>query len=362
MRMLVGTRKGLFVHRGEGERWDVETRAFIGDPVSLTLHDPRDGALYAALNLGHFGCKLHRSEDDGRTWQEVGVPRYPVRPEGEDDGNPWSLQLIWCLEAGAASQPGRLWCGTIPGGLFRSDDRGDTWTLVDSLWQRPERKGWFGGGYDHAGIHSICVDPRHAGTLTLGVSIGGIWRSTDDGATWTQHGRGLRADYTPAESAADLNQQDPHRVVQCAGAPDVFWTQHHNGIFISRDGADTWREIEGASPAGFGFPVVVHPQRPDTAWFVPARSDACRVPVDGRFVVLRTDDGGTSFEVQHDGLPTGEAWDLVYRHGLDIGADGETLAMGSTTGALWCTGNGGRRWRALSTHLPPIACVRLVAD
>lgn len=365
MRMLVGTRKGLFVLRGEGERWVPDVQAFLGDPVSLALHDPRDGALYAALNLGHFGCKLHRSEDHGRTWQEIAVPRYPAKPADTGataDPNPWSLQLIWCLEAGAATQPGRLWCGTIPGGLFRSDDRGDSWQLVDSLWQRPERLGWWGGGYDQPGIHSICIDPRDANTLTLGISIGGIWRSTDDGASWTQHGRGLRAEYTPAENAAELNQQDPHRVLQCAAAPDVFWTQHHNGIFVSHDGADTWREIHDVRPSAFGFALAVHPRKPGTAWFAPAQGDACRVPVDGRFVVTRTDDGGASFQVQRNGLPSGSAWDLVYRHALDVAADGETLAMGSTTGSLWATADGGARWQHVDAHLPPVACVRLVPD
>ena len=360
MRMLVCTRKGLFIYRGEGAHWEVERRAFIGDPVSLALHDPRDGALYAALNLGHFGCKLHRSVDDGHSWQELDAPRYPAKPEGSDDANPWSLQLIWALTAGAASQPGRLWCGTIPGALFRSDDRGESWQIIESLWQRQERLGWFGGGFDQAGIHSICIDPRDANTLTLGVSIGGVWRSHDNGDSWTQLGYGLRAEYLPAESVADLNQQDPHLLVQCAGAPDTFWTQHHNGIFVSHDNAYSWREIAAPSPVGFGFPVAVHPRDGNRAWFAPAQKDACRVPVDGRFIVARTDNGGKGFTLQRRGLPEGEAWDLVYRHGLAIANDGDSLAMGSTTGSLWCTANGGAQWHAISHHLPPIACVRLV--
>ena len=362
MRMLVGTRKGLFIYRGASARWQVEQRAFIGDPVSLVLHDSRDDAIYAALNLGHFGCKLHRSDDGGANWQELEAPRYPSKPAGTDDANPWSLQLIWALEAGAVSQPGRLWCGTIPGALFRSDDRGASWQINEGLWQRDERRGWWGGGFDQPGIHSICIDPRDANTLTLGVSIGGIWRSRDDGANWTQHGFGLRAEYTPAENAAELNQQDPHLVVQCAGAPQVFWTQHHNGIFVSHDDAHSWREITTSSPVGFGFPVAVHPRDPNRAWFVPAQRDSCRVPVDGRFVVARTDDAGASFTLQQRGLPEGEAWDLVYRHGLAIANDGESLAMGSTTGSLWCTADGGAQWHAISHHLPPIACVRLVDD
>jgi hypothetical protein len=102
----------------------------------------------------------------------------------------------------------------------------------------------------------------------------------------------------------------------------------------------------------------VHPEDPDTAWFVPAVKDECRVPVDGRFVVTRTTDGGRTFDVFSRGLPEPPAYDLVYRHGLDIAEDGRWLAMGSTTGGLWVSGERGESWRCLSAHLPPIYAVR----
>ena len=55
-----------------------------------------------------------------------------------------------------------------------------------------------------------------------------------------------------------------------------------------------------------------------------------------------------------EGLPQEHAYDLVFRHALDIDATGERLAFGSTTGGLWVTENGGDRWHAVSVHLPPI--------
>ena len=47
----------------------------------------------------------------------------------------------------------------------------------------------------------------------------------------------------------------------------------------------------------------MHPNDPDTAWFVPGISDEKRYPVDGRVVVNRTRDGGRSFETLTRGLP-----------------------------------------------------------
>ena len=143
-------------------------------------------------------------------------------------------------------------------------------------------------------------------------------------------------------------------MVQCAGAPEHFWVQHHNGVFRSRDGARTWADVPDAKPSVFGFAVGVHPREPDTAWFVPAVKDECRVPVDARFVVSRTRDGGRTFEALHDGLPTGASYDLVYRHGLAVAPDGNGLAIGSTTGGLWTSGDQGDHWRALPARLPPV--------
>lgn len=359
--LLAATRKGLFVLARAGDRWITEHVAFLGDRVSMVLADPRDGAWFAALDLGHFGAKLQRSHDRGRTWTELAVPAYG---DGDQvltgDGKPprpAALELIWCLEPGAASQPGRLWAGTLPGGLFRSDDHGASWQLVRGLWDREERAEWFGGGYDVPGIHSVCVDPRDPRTIRVAVSCGGVWRSDDDGATWRLTGDGLFAAYMPDERARDPRIQDPHRMVQCAAAPDTLWVQHHNGVFRSDDGGERWHDVATVVPSVFGFAIGVHPFDPRTAWTVPAVKDEKRIPVDARLVVSRTRDGGANFEALADGLPQAAAYDLVYRHGLAVDATGARIAIGSTTGGLWTSDNGGDRWAALAERLPPIAAL-----
>jgi hypothetical protein len=270
---------------------------------------------------------------------------------------PATLVKLWALEAGGAAEPGRLWCGTIPGGLFRSDDGAASWQLVRGLWDRAERSGWFGGGYDAPGIHSICVDPRDARRLVLAISSGGVWCSSDAGASWEQGAHGMRAAYMSPERAFDPNIQDVHRLVQCAAQPEHFWAQHHNGVFASDAGARRWREIADVPPSAFGFAVAVHPRDPRTAWFVPAIKDERRVPVDGALVVARTRDGGASFEVLREGLPQRECYDLVYRHGLAVDASGERLAFGSTTGGVWTSGDGGDSWQALAARLPPVHAI-----
>lgn len=352
--LYVASRKGLLTFTTGGRKWRLSQTAFLGDPVTAVMADPRDGMLYAALNLGHFGVKLHRSDDGGLSWQELPAPAYAVAGGDADGNDEPSVSMIWCLAAGGADEPGVVWAGTIPGGLFRSANRGETWSLVEALWNQPRRAEWFGGGYDDPGIHSICVDRRDRRRLAVGVSCGGVWRSDDGGDSWRLGGAGLRAEYMPPDRSDDRVVQDPHRLAQCAAAPDVIWCQHHNGIFRSDDGGDTFVEITTAQPSAFGFAVAAHPGDPDTAWFVPAVKDECRIPVDDRLVVSLTRDGGASFEVLTAGLPPPPAFDLVYRHALDVDGAGDRLAMGTTTGNLWIADTAEGSWTNISTHLPPI--------
>jgi photosystem II stability/assembly factor-like uncharacterized protein len=202
------------------------------------------------------------------------------------------------------------------------------------------------------------VDPRDSRHLTIGVSCGGAWITRDGGQTWSCGGKGMRAEYMPPERAYDTNIQDPHLLVQCAARPDGLWVQHHNGIFKSDDGAASWTEIKNVKPSVFGFAVAVHPRDPDTAWFVPAIKDEKRIPSEGKVVVNRTTNGGKTFKTLTRGLPQKHAYDLVFRHALDIDVSGERLAFGSTTGSLWITEDGGDSWQTLSTHLPPVYAVR----
>ena len=299
------------------------------------------------------------------TFAEVATPEYPPQPEGQVDLDPmrktpleWKLKKVWALASGPGKNGSRLYCGTLPGGLFTSDDQGASWQLVRSLWDHPERKRWFGGGMDEPGLHSISVHPTKPGHLAVAVSCGGVWVSEDDGESWQVRGEGMRAAYLPPDQAHDPVTQDPHCLVRCESDPEKFWVQHHNGIFRSVDGAESWQEVEKAGPSTFGFAVAVHPENADTAWFVPAQKDEHRAPVDGALVVTRTRDGGKSFDVLKEGLPQHHAYDLIYRHALDIDRESKTLAFGSTTGSLFVSEDLGDHWQCLNAHLPPIYCVR----
>lgn len=109
----MGTRKGLFLLRGDGTRtrWTPEGHALEGWSVNQAVADPRDGTLYACANGSiHGGC-VQLSEDGGQTWERAEAPRLP-----EESG--LKLAATWHLEPVHASQPGTLWLGGDSGSFF----------------------------------------------------------------------------------------------------------------------------------------------------------------------------------------------------------------------------------------------------
>jgi hypothetical protein len=79
--------------------------------------------------------------DLGKTWTVSKNPKFP-------DGSDRTFFQTWHIEPGHASTPNVVWAGTEPTALFKSEDRGETWTLNKALDDVPSRKEWvpgFGG-------------------------------------------------------------------------------------------------------------------------------------------------------------------------------------------------------------------------
>lgn len=388
--ILLGTRKGTVIFDRLDGIWRPRPITHAGIPVCYAARDPRDGTLWASLDHGHWGPKLSRSRDNGVTWEDVMSVKYPkdaryiVKYLPSPDFNPESptaqaeyanatVYKIWNIAFGHADQPGKLYAGTIPGGLFVSDDGGDTWELNRPLWNHDSRGGdlfagdattenrWYGTpasidyGVFEPGIHSIIVDPRDSSHLLVAVSSAGVIESKDGGLTWHGRNRGMLNDYIPNPEAEWGH--DPHFVTGCAGQPDHLWQQNHCGVFYSSDGAQHWKKVSVPDVGvHFGFPIVADAHDGLTAWVVPAHADSERMAIDGGLFVARTTDGGQSWQTFRKGLPQDNAYDIVLRHGLD--AAGDSLCFGSSTGNLYLSEDRGETWQCLGNNFPPIYSVR----
>lgn len=385
-RILVGTRKGTFLVERINGRWKPGLAGHAGAGVNFVARDPHSGILWAALGHGHWGAKLSRSSDNGKSWSDAAQIKYPegaryfgIPEPSEDDESaspPENATLkaatvlkLWTIAFG---QAGRVYVGTIPGGLFVSDDGGERFELNLPLWNHESRGGnlfdgdgtgvthWYGtpaseGGEFAPGIHSILVDPRNHDRVLVAVSTAGVLETTDGGRSWRSRNKGMLMDYLPNPSAEWGH--DPHSIALCSDQPDHVWQQNHCGVFYSTDGAATWKKVSSADQgAHFGFPVAVDADDGKTAWVVPGKADMARMAIDGGLYVARTRDGGGSWEQLREGLPQENAYDVVYRHALDI--SGDRLAFGSTTGNLYVSENRGASWQTVANNLPPIYSVR----
>lgn len=353
-RFLCGTQKGLLVFNKIGRKWTFVRDHFLGFPVSFVYVDPRNGHWWVSLAHKHWGHKMHRSEDKGETWIAVEPPKYP---EGSmiNEREAARLRLIWSISHGGYSRPNRLFVGTEPGGLFVSDDYGQSFQLVESLWNHPTRPSqWFGGGRDQAGIHTIRVHPTNDDHLLIGVSCAGVFQSIDGGSSWEATNSGLRADYLPR---ADVKAgHDPHQIEICRAAPHVVWQQNHCGVYRSVDSGQNWDEVTDVNGLGnYGFALAIDHSNPDRAWIIPATSETMRVAVNKSLFVCRTDDGGKSWQILKAGLPQENFYDIVLRHAFAF--DRETLVFGTNMGAVFLSENMGAQWQMIGAHFPKINVV-----
>jgi hypothetical protein len=369
------------VDRGK-RGWEPALLGHAGVGVNYVTRDPETSTLWAALNHGHWGPKLSRSNDAGKTWEDapqIGYPagaRYLDVPPGADpkqgqrpNYKDAKLLKLWVIAFGPN---GRMYVGTIPGGLFVSEDRGESFALNLPLWNHESRGGdlfhgegsgvthWFGTPASEAGefapgIHSIVVDPRNPDRMLVAISTAGVLETADGGKSWRSRNKGLVMDYLPDPSAEWGH--DPHFVELCPGQPDHVWQQNHCGVFYSCDGAATWKKVsDPASGVHFGFPVAVDSRNGKTAWVVPGKTDMQRTTIDGALFVARSEDGGASWKQLRKGLPQEHAYDVIYRHALDNRED--VLAFGSTTGNLYVSEDRGESWQSVAQNLPPIYSVR----
>ena len=134
------------------------------------------------------------------------------------------------------------------------------------------------------------------------MSSGGVHESVDGGRSWNPLVRGMEV--VEGFDAANIAFHDPHCVRICPGNPDRLYQQSHCGIYRIDRPSQQWVRVGKAMPrtvGDIGFPMVVHPREPDTAWVF---------PMDG-----------------------------------------------TTGGELWASRSEGRNWSCIARHLPEIYAV-----
>ena len=354
--LMIGTRKGLWLATSDDDRrtWKVRGPEEAMSEVHSVAVDTRGSTprLFMGSKSWHWGPQVLRSDDLGATWQRPADGAFKFP---EDTGT--SLEAVWAI-APSPCEEGVVWAGTEPQGLFRSTDNGETFSLVRGLWNHPHRPEW-GAGFGGPAIHTVLPHPTDPRQVTVAMSTGGVYRTLDGGETWKPANQGIKAEFFPGEVQYPEFGQCVHKVARDSGDPDRLYAQNHGGVFRSDDAGEKWSSIANGLPADFGFPVVAHPRRSGTLYLFPLDAAEGRWPHEGRARVCRSRDAGQSWEGLGKGLPDEGFWSAVMRDAM-CADDGEPTGVyfGSRDGTVFASADEGDSWQSVAEHLPDVLCVR----
>jgi hypothetical protein len=234
MRLLAATGDGVAGLELDGNR-GVGHMNLAASGIQCLARDPRDPDFLVAGSRGHG---VWRSVDEGLSWEQLEFPEPDV------------------YSVAVSPADGTVYAGCEPSMLFASRDRGASWSELETLREIPSAPTWsFPPRPWTSHVRWIAPSPHDAGLLLVGIELGGVMRSEDGGATWSDHRPGAQPD---CHSLA-WHPTVPSRAYEAAGG----------GAAWSRDAGVTWTAADAGRDRHYTWAVAVDPEDPD-CWFVSA--------------------------------------------------------------------------------------------
>lgn len=353
--LMVGTTKGAFLLSSGPDRdsWAVDGPHFPGEEVYAIALDQRRGrpVLWAAPGSPFWGTTLRRSDDLGGTWSDK-----ESRPVKFPEASKLSLTRIWQIRPGRHDEPDTLYLGVEPSCLFESRDGGESWAPVEGFLNHEHREQWTPGGGGLC-LHTILPHPAARELMLVAFSTGGVYGTSDGGASWAPRNKGVRADFLP-DKHPEFGQC-VHKIVHHPDRPERLFLQNHWGLYRSDDWAESWTDVANGVPSDFGFAMAMHPHDPDTVYIVPLEGDFFRCTPEAKLRVYRTRDAGTSWQPLSAGLPQEGAYETVLRDGMDTDtARPAGVYFGTRSGKVYASADDGDTWTLVTEGLPPILNVK----
>jgi hypothetical protein len=343
--MAVGTSEGLFLV-SDGV---TDGPIFPGRQVTALL---QHGTRYLAATIDRSGrASLLVSTDGGVRWQDP-QPDPVAFPEGAGESLLGITQLQLDQSSGDENNVA-LFAGTQPCALFRSNDLAQTFELVGSLFeplQSDEPK-----SIETSILHTILTHRDRPKRIIVGSEPGGVFKSDDAGKSWTacNPSQAIPLDRVH-KLASDAGNPDG---LWLQGDAAVLYSPDAGDTWENVTGLGKQESL----PSGFGRCIVAHPVQPACAFVFPLASKDFPVNPSGRCVVYRSYDRGETWQALGEGLPATAAYLSVNREAFTIGASAPyPLALGTTTGRVYASVDSGESWRLFVDNLPPVLCLRVL--
>ncbi|MFB6129412.1 MAG: WD40/YVTN/BNR-like repeat-containing protein [Salinigranum sp.] len=316
--LLVAMEDSLLVATGDDGDWRAERRSIgTSERIECVAAAPsKPGRIFC----GTLGGGLRRSEDGGETWVRIAA-------DAVESAAVTSVAV-------SPRDPDEVWVGTEPSAVYRSLDGGDTWWRRGEPTDLPSASGWSFPPRPHTHhVRWIEVDPAAPDHLYVSIEAGALIQTRDAGETWV--------DRVPS------SRRDNHSLATHPEAPGRAYAAAGDGYAETRDAGETWVHPQEGLDHRYVWSVAVDPGDPDTRLVSAARGpqSAHSAGSAESYVYRRT--GDDPWE-RVAGLPSGEG---VLRPVLAAGHAPMELYAASNRG-LFRTGDAGGEWTRLDVSWP----------
>lgn len=335
-RIQVGTLEGVATleRAAPDAPWALTRRSLDDRHVAALVYEDLSGKLFAAA---HSDGGLWVSDDgEGKSWRQLS--------NGLDRPHMYSM---------AARRHGdrvTLFLGTRPAALYRSDDLGESWTEITSIFDVPDTDKWTFPPPPHiAHVKQIVFHPTDPETLYVLVEQGAFLKSTDDGKSWT--------DLTAYSHPDDASYRDLHRLVIKPNNPDNLVVVTGVGIYRSHDAGQTYEQLTRRGEQ-MGYPDFAFLDPNDDTIIYSGGSELNpRNWYDtgvAKSSVQRSTDNGNSWVTLNNGLPDPMvgAIEAMTQHVWD---GGMMLLAGTATGEVYATEDKGESWQLIAEDAKPVS-------
>jgi photosystem II stability/assembly factor-like uncharacterized protein len=274
---------------------------------------------------------LYVSNDSGQTWTQLGRPGVGPNP---GPIFPFSVLALVLDPVNPATMYAAGICAVVNGvfsgcGVSKSTDGGLTWALSPIIAAGP--------GQQPAFVAGLAIDPRTPSILYAAVNNGGIYKTTDAGATWNASGSLKNA------AAVAVDPLNPAIVYASVGSngPASISGPFTGSLDRSTDSGTTWTAINNGLPSGWWASIlVVDPAVPGRVYAVGSFQTSG---------LYRTDDGGNNWIAIGSGLPDSPVY------GLAIDPTNSSVVYAApSAGGLYRSTDAGASWTLMTGLKVPI--------